>query len=80
MAWTGFVWIRIETRGELLYMWSLTSGFREVQGINGLAEELRDLRIPPHSWMLVSVGWELVTHVSGHLLVPSSRSLGPLYS
>jgi len=50
------MWLRMETRGELLCMWSLTSGFRKVQGISGL-DELRDFRIPPRSGMLVSVGY-----------------------
>jgi hypothetical protein len=29
VEWDG-MWLRTETRGELLYMWSLTSGFRKV--------------------------------------------------
>jgi hypothetical protein len=47
MAWTGFMWLRTETRGELLCTWSLTFAFCKVWEIAGLAEELCDCRMPP---------------------------------
>jgi hypothetical protein len=52
--WTGFVWLRIGTGGELLWTRKLTFGFHKMLGIYRMAAQLAASRVVLSSTELVS--------------------------